>query len=1290
VNGQQEPGDYLKRLRAADTLSDAGYKPMTDVEMNEYLRRYWESKDLRDPVTGLTRDSATFISANSPYTIPEGARRAIDANPSTIETALGVSFFDAGERFLDELVSSLNPFERDISERERLFRALNLGSLALPMGWMIRSPQLLRMFPALRSLSLSRKGVIAASAVSEGIIGGSLEAIKGPDEEGRSHVLGSTLLSAMLGGVIGGASREVAGAARKTASRLMAEEFEDASRVVSLGDSPFFTTDYAVLLPGQGLQGHVATRGLAEMADQLKKGGYTFRHAKLGNQTGLMVHGIDESTAIEMSRTLGSRELLTNRGLIDLSTSRIYPLERTTSSIGATVNPALYSHPLVTTVGSKNLLFGPGLNPNPLRLDTRIRLYHGKPKEIFSELFPDTPGLVGRALNFDIRPWFRTKYARTVRATEGFRILQRKMFEKPRDMWQDIAGFAEVLKTRPATLTEFVMERGVPKTLRTFSATSPDSWRVAGEAITRGVSQVFSDIRTIGSIDDFRQYGFYRMYRQFYDLGLGVPMKGGKPAFTRAQVDAGIAAAPKEWHNLFDELSDIYQEWQRFSLVDSGILPPETFRRMWEALPNGNKRIYIPLKELKEDVADLTIDNVQDHLKIVYNPVKFLAKHGKDTEYADWIQTYVERMSQYARMADEQRMRTRVIMSVRGALKPHNGTAAGIREYADNAERLFGLRPVNEPSPIGNYISRLEPVMNKRTGEIAWKQDFWQVTDERLWDSFKYLGPVDYGNWRATVRGLSLPATLLRTTTTVGFEFLAKNPVRDMAYAWVTAGLNPLDVARGMASLWKKDDFYWAWKRSGGPRSALVSMDRNNIREAVKLITEGRKPTIPALHRPSDLLMTMQGLSEGIESWTRLGMFRKTFTERLKDLPSGGNALQRALFDSAVASKRSSVNFSMNGAAPTANALRMITAFWNAGVQGIDQMAKAAYADPKGFVARGGLLTAASVGLYLHNRKDEDIIYGVEPWEKMLFWHFRPFEDGEVLRIPKPFEAGILFSSIPEAFMEALDRDSPEVMDNMAAGALRQVGSLGFPMPTAIQPIWEILRNRVSHTGAPIVSEGQAGGDPGLQAVGETSKLAIAMARFINQGADATEEKVSPLQIEHIFRSYTGGLARPLYKDAPEFLYDAFMATLTDYEKDPRRHYRRGLGAHVGARAFASTFPYTSASVNRLYELGEEAAYVAETARALEDSYKTEDLAAYLVEHGRILQYGDAIETAMQTVTELADARDAVLGAGEISMDDKRRMVYDISIKMHRAIVPFIKLFDARSIMNADIDMDPF
>jgi hypothetical protein len=187
---------------------------------------------------------------------------------------------------------------------------------------------------------------------------------------------------------------------------------------------------------------------------------------------------------------------------------------------------------------------------------------------------------------------------------------------------------------------------------------------------------------------------------------------------------------------------------------------------------------------------------------------------------------------------------------------------------------------------------------------------------------------------------LAIPAKMLRAGAVLSPDFMGRNMIRDQTMAFVLSkgGYFPVfDFMRGAFSLAKKDQDFQNWLKSGGANAALVSMDREYLQMQLDTFTEVQGVTRKAWNvatRPFEILRIT---SELIENATRLGEFKRV---------SGGLTEKAAIQEGGMASREVTVDFARMGA--KTRAMSLITAFFNAAVQGEERVIRAFAENPVG------------------------------------------------------------------------------------------------------------------------------------------------------------------------------------------------------------------------------------------------------------------------------------------------------------------------------------------------------
>ena len=366
------------------------------------------------------------------------------------------------------------------------------------------------------------------------------------------------------------------------------------------------------------------------------------------------------------------------------------------------------------------------------------------------------------------------------------------------------------------------------------------------------------------------------------------------------------------------------------------------------------------------------------------------------------------------------------------------------------------------------------------------------------------------------VKILSYPASWLRAGATLSLEFILSNPVRDMIGATVYSkhGFIPIvDTFKGLALYLKKGDLFWEYQKSGAAHAAMVSLDRDYLGGKVRDIVRRESKFTKLIKNPIEALRAM---SEATEMATRLA----EFDNAKKGYTSIGNRLfskERAPLstrEAALESRDITLDFSRRGT--HTKKLNQIIAFFNAAIQGTDKMARTFMEDPRRTTIKAFLyITLPSIMLWNLN-KDDPRYQEIPQWEKDTFWIIPGKEN--MYRIPKPFEAGILFGTAFERMLQ--------YMDDKKNGR-KSVGFDGFGervidsmtpslMPTAMIPAFEAMTNKSLFRQRNLIPQSQENLPARLQYGANTSEL----AKFVGD-----KFNVSPYIVDNTIRGYGGGLA---------------------------------------------------------------------------------------------------------------------------------------------------------------------
>ncbi|MGH7576520.1 MAG: zeta toxin family protein [Longimicrobiales bacterium] len=550
----------------------------------------------------------------------------------------------------------------------------------------------------------------------------------------------------------------------------------------------------------------------------------------------------------------------------------------------------------------------------------------------------------------------------------------------------------------------------------------------------KGLRQILEPVTD--RIDQFRRYATARRVQELHerDIESGFRIDDANEIVRRYDADPEMRAA-------FDELQQYNDGLLRY-LRDSGVLSDDTYALIRERNLN-----YVPFYRVLDN--DHALGGGSRTFGHIFNPTKKIKGSGRDV--VDPLESLIKNTYLYVQTARRQQ-----VSNALAQLAEHQGAGRFIEQLpapikpvqlrlgqAESAMRkklaeMIGDEAVQElerlPREVademltvfqpGDYFRKENIISVVRDGKRAWYE-----VDPEL---YRALNALDAEQTSALTKLLSIPARTLRAGAILSPEFLGRNPFRDQLWAYITSesGYKPfVDLARGMSHYLGKDDTFWRWKASGGASSALTSMDRKAMRQTLQSLTD--TPSARVANVIKNPIEGLRALGELMEYSTRLGEYARAERAMLEQ----GLDPREAQAYAGLASREIGTDYARHGA--KTNAVRLITAFWNARLQGYDRLFRAYKEAPLEVTARAITgITLPSLLLYAVNRDDPEY-WEIPLWQRNLFWLVK-LPNGTWLRFPKPFEPGLVFGSVPERLLEWADTQDPEGRNEYAQRAGRQ------------------------------------------------------------------------------------------------------------------------------------------------------------------------------------------------------------------------------------------------------------
>jgi len=390
------------------------------------------------------------------------------------------------------------------------------------------------------------------------------------------------------------------------------------------------------------------------------------------------------------------------------------------------------------------------------------------------------------------------------------------------------------------------------------------------------------------------------------------------------------------------------------------------------------------------------------------------------------------------------------------------------------------------------------------------KTDRYIVNDPILLRSMTSLGPTGV---EGIMKLLRIPKRLLTEMITSDPSFAARNFIRDTMSTWATVHegkRNPLTGAiRGVVSSFKDSDTQRQMMAQGVGGGGFYDTSPAGARAHLDKLA-GNGKTITTV---GELWQAYRRLLGTTENANRIAIYEAAMARGASKAEAAYQAMDV-------------LNFSRHGEFKAIRLLIELVPFMNSRLQGLDRLFRGAkegttewHQFNKSFLIKGAMLTGATLALLAANW-DEDDYWDLEEWERDTYYHL--FVDGEHYRIPKPFEVGAVFSTIPERMFEQFREDAnTKLLGSRMLHMFLDTFALD-PTPQFVKPALEVSQNKSSFTGRDIVGMGMKYASPEAQYSPYTSRTFIELADAMPDSAP--EWMRSPVRLEHLFRGYFGAM----------------------------------------------------------------------------------------------------------------------------------------------------------------------
>jgi hypothetical protein len=712
------------------------------------------------------------------------------------------------------------------------------------------------------------------------------------------------------------------------------------------------------------------------------------------------------------------------------------------------------------------------------------------------------------------------------------------------------------------------------------------------DGTVKGPIAIFEPLAKYNDPTIFQMYQTWAIVKR----GSRLSEKGKDQNVTQTEVDL-IKKLEQDKPEMVAEFKEIQKEWIKYNdglvkyMQDTGVITPEAAK---EFTKHGDYFPFYRFSGLEEDVIG---PSGFSSIARVKQPK---AIKGKEGAVGDFFEVLV-RNSQAA---------------INSGMK--NIAAQRAVKQAEFLGEV--IRLPDKPSPMQpNDFRVLE------NGEEV----YYRSADPLFIDAIQSLNLPDL----PFLGLLSKPAEVLRNFVTKDPAFMLANMMRDSLSAWVTTGVKMTPIAATIRNFGQAiagtSPEYMALINSGVLGGYDYSRGvKQSGRELEKQINKINKTRAQKIAAPfTGIWAALEKGTFASDAATRMEIYKKT----LEETGNEAEALWRSL---------EVMNFNRHGSSPVVRVLTAAVPFLNARMQGLDILYRTAIAPwfngatnqevqrMKTFWVRGMTLMALS-SMYWALTHDDDEYKKQEQETRDQYWLF----PSAGIKIPIPFEVGVMFKVIPERILE-YTFGSDTGKDFLESMGKQLLNTFAFnPIPQVAKPIIEAATNYSFFTMRPIVGQGLEGVEAKYQVGPGTTRFSELVGQQIG---------LSPAKLDALIQGYTGTMGMYAMN-----LFDMIYDMNSESPKASKRFEQMPV-----LRRFLVD-PEARGQVTSYYDLKNSVDEVVRTSNYLERTMDFKEYGKYMQENMKMLAVRDYINDLEKTMKEFREMKNTIR-VSQLSADAKR------------------------------------
>ena len=602
-------------------------------------------------------------------------------------------------------------------------------------------------------------------------------------------------------------------------------------------------------------------------------------------------------------------------------------------------------------------------------------------------------------------------------------------------------------------------------------------------------------------------------------------------------------------------------------------------------------------------------------------------------------------------------------LSILNAAMKNDGMQKLMRDLQLNGEaELVDVTQASRPDVVPVFVD----------GEKV----YYRVDDLELVESMQGMGVTSLSGLS---KFLAMPASFLRDVVTRDPGFVVVNLLRDTLSASVTSGV-PINSEEGgfkpvITTVRNMFRDMTDLERFGVLGGYDFQNDEGSVKQFVDraIRKEGINPDNSMsmsnlFYKAWDGLGALTTKSDGA---TRLGVFDAVY----KDIKERGGTEAQAQSEAAYQGLEI-INFGRRGSDPLFRTITAAIPFLNARIQGLDVLyrsfgtgeysaiQKLEAASPEAAaklkqdifytaMSRGMFITFLTLLYYLMVSDDEEY-QNIRREVRDDNWIIPLGNDIPAVKIPIPFEVGMVFKAIPErTFDLAMGETS---LSEYSKSLRRQLGTSanipffdGSVAFQVIKPIADVVANRNSFTGTDIVPYYQTKLEPAYQQRATTNELARVIGETFN---------ISPIKLEYIVRGYTGTLGGYLLDAADSVTR---LGTGTPYIPP-------NINSVPVVKRFLLDLDKGGGLQQQFYDLRNEVDRAVQTMNKLKKSGRFDELQAYRTNMQGVLNVKGQIRAIERYMDNWRKRRDVLLARTDINPLVKAELLEQLEMERDKRL----------------------